>query len=101
MLHFKPPKATKLMNRKMLTTAIFVIVVIFFLGTSLFIVNQTEEAVITRFGRYIGTRGPGLQFKLPFGIDRQYLVNVRTVQTEEFGFRTLRGGNVPAYARQG
>jgi len=101
MLHFKPPKATKLVSRKMITTAIIVIVALSLLGTSLFIVDQTEEAVITRFGRYIATRGPGLQFKLPFGIDRHYLVNVRTVQTEEFGFRSLRGGNIPAYARQG
>ena len=76
------------------------ILVLIFLATSVFIVDQTEEAVITRFGRYIGTRGPGLQFKLPFGIDRNYTVNVRTVQTQEFGFRTLRGGNFPTYSSQ-
>jgi membrane protease subunit HflK len=76
------------------------ILVLIFLGTSVFIVDQTEEAVITRFGRYIGTRGPGLQFKLPFGIDRNYTVNVRTVQTQEFGFRTMRGGSTPSYASQ-
>jgi membrane protease subunit HflK len=41
-----------------------------------------------------------LHFKLPFGIDRNYTVNVRTVQTEEFGFRTMRSGNFPTYASQ-
>ena len=76
------------------------ILVLIFLATSIFIVDQTEEAVITRFGRYIGTRGPGLHFKLPFGIDRNYTVNVRTVQTQEFGFRTMRGGNIPTYSSQ-
>jgi len=101
MLNFKPPRPEKMINSKSITLAIIVIVTLTFLGTSIYIVDQTEEAVITRFGRYIGTRGPGLQFKLPFGIDRHYLVNVRTVQTQEFGFRTLRGGAVPAYARQG
>ena len=100
MAHFMPPKAAKLVNPKSITMAIIIIGLLIFLGTSVFIVDQTEEAVITRFGRYIGTRGPGLQLKLPFGIDRNYIVNVRTVQTEEFGFRTLRGGNVPSYARQ-
>ncbi|MDR0322938.1 MAG: FtsH protease activity modulator HflK [Treponema sp.] len=76
------------------------ILVIILLGTSIFIVDQTEEAVITRFGRYIGTRGPGLHFKLPFGIDRNYTVNVRTVQTQEFGYRTMRSGTSPTYTSQ-
>ena len=67
-------------------------------GTSVFIVDQTEKAVITRFGKYIDTRGPGLQFKLPFGIDRNYTVNTESVRSEEFGFRTLKGGNNPIYA---
>jgi len=76
------------------------ILVLIFLATSVFIVDQTEQAVITRFGKFIGIRDPGLHFKLPFGIDRNYTVNVRTVQTEEFGYRTTRGGNFPAYSSQ-
>jgi membrane protease subunit HflK len=68
--------------------------------TSVYIVDQTEEAVITRFGRYVGTKGPGLQFKLPFGIDRNYTVNVKTVQTENFGFSTLKSGSSPVYSNQ-
>jgi membrane protease subunit HflK len=60
-------------------------------------VDQTEEAVVTRFGRYIATKGPGLHFKIPFGVDRQYTVNVKTVQTEQFGFSTIRSGFSPAY----
>ena len=76
------------------------ILVIILLATSVFIVDQTEEAVMTRFGRYTGTKGPGLHIKLPFGIDRNYTVNVRTVQTQEFGYRTLRRGAAPAYSSQ-
>jgi len=101
MEHFTPPKVGKFMNRKMLTLITGGIFLVIFLATSVFIVDQTEEAVITRFGRYITTKGPGLQFKLPFGIDRNYTINVRTVQTQEFGYRTLRGGSTPTYARQG
>jgi len=84
-------------------TVIFVVVgilVIILLSTSVFIVDQTEQAVMTRFGKFTGIRDPGLHFKLPFGIDRNYTVKVRTVQTEEFGFRTTRSGNLPAYASQ-
>jgi membrane protease subunit HflK len=99
--YFTPQKVGKYLNPAMLTLVIGGIVLIALLGTSIFIVDQTQEAVITRFGRYVTTKGPGLQFKLPFGIDRNYTINTRTVQTEEFGYRTLRGGNAPSYSRQG
>jgi len=98
-MKFTPPFLGKF-SPSMLGMIIAGILVLILLGTSVFIVDQTEEAVITRFGRYIGTRGPGLQFKLPLGIDRNYTVNVRTVQTQEFGFRTTRGGSAPSYASQ-
>jgi len=85
---------------KMLGMIIIALLALIFLGTSVFIVDQTEQAVITRFGRFISIRDPGLHFKMPFGIDRNYTVNVRTVQTEEFGYRTMRSGNFPAYSSQ-
>jgi len=85
---------------KILVLIVVGILALIFLGTSVFIVDQTEQAVITRFGRYIGTRDPGLHVKLPFGIDKNYTVNVKTVQTEEFGFRTTRGGSFPSYSNQ-
>ncbi|MCL2809552.1 MAG: FtsH protease activity modulator HflK [Treponema sp.] len=74
------------------------ILVIILLATSVFIVDQTQQAVITRFGKFIDIKGPGLHIKLPFGIDRNYTVNVQTVNTQEFGFRTTRGGSLPAYS---
>jgi len=88
------------LSPKMVILMIAGILVLILLSTSVFIVDQTEQAVITRFGRFIAIRDPGLHVKLPFGIDRNYTVNVRTVQTEEFGFRTMRGGNFPTYASQ-
>jgi membrane protease subunit HflK len=100
MEHFTPPKVSKSLNPAVITLVIGGIVAIILLATSVFIVDQTEEAVITRFGKYTTTKGPGLQFKLPFGIDRNYTVNVKTVQTQEFGFRTVRGGRSPAYSNQ-
>ena len=74
------------------------ILVVSFLGTSVYIVDQTEESVITRFGKFHDIKGAGLHFRLPFGIDKQYLVNVTTVQTEQFGFRTLTSGVSSTYA---
>jgi membrane protease subunit HflK len=100
MEHFTPPKVSKYLNPAVLSLVTLGIVLVVLLGTSIYIVDQTEEAVITRFGRYIGTKGPGLQFKLPFGIDRNYTVNVKTVQTENFGFRTIKNERSPSYANQ-
>jgi membrane protease subunit HflK len=100
MEHFSPERARKWLAPGTLVLVILGIVAIVFLGTSFYVVDQTEEAVVTRFGKYLSTRGPGLQFKLPFGIDRQYLVNVKAVQTEQFGFRTLSSGVSSTYANQ-
>jgi len=97
MAHFTPPKAAKLIKPGTITLLIVIIVVLVFLGTSFYIVDQTEEAVITRFGKFLKTTGPGLHYKLPFGIDRTYMVKVREVQTEQFGFRTLSSGLSPRY----
>jgi membrane protease subunit HflK len=74
------------------------ILAVAFLGTSVYIVDQTEESVITRFGKFHDIKGAGLHFRLPFGIDKQYLVNVTAVQTEQFGFRTLTSGLSSTYA---
>jgi membrane protease subunit HflK len=97
MINFAPPKISKLSPGK-LGLIIGGILLLILLGTSIFIVDQTEQAVITRFGRYITTKGPGLQVKLPFGIDKNYTVNTETIQSQEFGFRTMRGGSSPLYA---
>lgn len=73
------------------------IVVLVLISTSFYIVDETEQSVITRFGRYHKTLGAGLQFKLPFGIDKNYNVPVRVVQTEQFGFQTVKSGTVNQY----
>ncbi|GHV58694.1 HflK protein [Spirochaetia bacterium] len=93
-----PSKFGGLLSSGALALIVAGIVLIVLLGTSVYIVDQTEEAVVTRFGRYVKTESPGLHFKLPFGIDRQYSVNIKTVQTEEFGFNTLRSGVSSTYA---
>ncbi|MDR0601507.1 MAG: FtsH protease activity modulator HflK [Treponema sp.] len=98
MKHFTPPKAGKFFTPGVIGIVILLIALIVFLATSVFIVNQSEEAVITRFGKFLAIRGPGLQFKLPFGIDRHYRVNIKNVQTEQFGFRTLQSGISSVYS---
>ncbi len=58
-----------------------------------FIVDQKEQGVILRFGKLNRLVDPGLNFKLPFGIEQSYLVPTQVVLKEEFGFRTLSSGS--------
>lgn len=60
--------------------------------SGLFIVDQTEEGVVLRFGRYHRTVGPGLHIKIPFGIESSYRVPTQVVQNMAFGFRVERAG---------
>jgi len=62
-----------------------------FFGTSTFYtVGVDEVGVVQRFGKYVRTGQPGLNFKLPSGIEKVTKVKVRRVYKEEFGFRSLR-----------
>ncbi|MEJ2641983.1 MAG: FtsH protease activity modulator HflK [Desulfosarcinaceae bacterium] len=42
-----------------------------------------------RFGKFVRTTQPGLNFKFPAGIEKVSKVKVRRVYKEEFGFRTV------------
>ena len=57
--------------------------------------------VVQLFGRYTRTTQPGLNFKLPLGIEKVTKVNVREIQTEEFGFSTSANQGRPSRFRSG
>ena len=78
--------------KKYIIPIAFVIGIIILGYSSIFTVKANQEAVILRFGKYVETVGPGLHFKLPFGIDRFYAGEVKRIYNEEFGYRTLRSG---------
>ena len=81
-----------------LFVGLIVLAIVAVAGLSCFyIVDETENAVITRFGKYQETVGAGLHFKLPFGIDKSYTVPVKVVQTEQFGFKTVKSGRNNEY----
>jgi modulator of FtsH protease HflK len=66
-----------------------ILLVIGGIATSIYTVQPEGKAVVKRFGRVIAIQPPGLQFKLPFGIDRQTFVPTERVLKQEFGFRTV------------
>lgn len=68
-----------------------IILLLVLLGTStVYTVGVDEVGVVQRFGKYVRTTQPGLNFKLPVGIEKVTKVKVRRVYKEEFGFSTTR-----------
>lgn len=73
---------------------ILIVIILLLLGSSTFFTVAVEEVgVIQRFGKYVRTCQPGLNFKLPAGIEKVTKVKVRRVYKEEFGFQTITSGN--------
>lgn len=59
------------------------------LWSSWFTVQPEETGVVQRFGAVVRSVGPGLHFKLPYGMETVRLVPTARVLKEEFGFRSL------------
>ncbi len=76
-------------------------IIIYALSTMFFTVGVDEVGVIQRFGRFARIVQPGLNFKLPAGIEKVTKVKVKYVYKEEFGFRTIRAGIRTKYASGG
>jgi membrane protease subunit HflK len=72
-------------------------VVVFGVFTSFYTVEPEERAVVTRFGQLSDVRGPGLHFRIPFGVDRVDKVPTARILKEEFGFRTRGVGQRSEY----
>ena len=73
---------------------ILIAAIVVMAGSSMFYtVGVSEVGVVQRFGKYVKTTQPGLNFKLPAGIEKVTLVKVKLVYKEEFGFRTVESGN--------
>lgn len=68
--------------------AIIVVILAILALTSVYTVNDKQQAVVTTFGKVTSIEDPGIHIKLPFGIQEATLVNVNELQSIEIGFRT-------------
>lgn len=75
------------------------IFVLIFIFSAFFTISPEEVGVILRFGKFSHIADPGLNFKLPLGIDKLYKVSVQRQQKEEFGFRTEAVGVRSRYSK--
>jgi len=76
----------------MIRIGVIVIFGIIFLYSSFFTISPEEVGVILRFGKYNRTVSPGLNFKIPLGIESLEKVPIQRQLKEEFGFRTESAG---------
>lgn len=75
------------------------LIVFILLWSSWYTVQPEETAVVQRFGRVVRTAGPGLHFKIPYGVETYQPIPTTRVLKEEFGFRTRVPGRRTRFAR--
>lgn len=61
--------------------------------TSIHIIGPEEEGVVINLGKYSRKLNPGLNFTLPYGIEKLYKIPVQRQLKQEFGFRTINNNS--------
>lgn len=63
------------------------LVAVVWLASGFYIVNEGQEGVVLRFGKFVETTQPGPRWHLPYPIESAEVVNVKQVRTVEVGYR--------------
>jgi len=79
---------------KNVVTGIMAAVVLFWGLSGFYKVAADEEAVVLRFGKFVTSEGPGLNWHLPYPIETAELIPVTRVKRLEVGFRSMPGGQI-------
>lgn len=82
---------------KWLAGLVAILVVI---STSVYTVGPEQVGVVLRLGAFDRTAEPGLNFKIPLGIETVDKVPIQRQLKEEFGFRTLRSDVKTTYSQR-
>jgi membrane protease subunit HflK len=77
-----------------------IVILLFALLTSFYMVNTDSRGVVLRFGKYNRTTDPGLHFKWPFNIETVLTPQVERDFKAEFGFSTLKAGVKSTYGKK-
>jgi membrane protease subunit HflK len=85
-------------NFTVVRLAVIGIIIVVGIFTSFYTVSADSQAVVLRFGKPIDTKGPGLRFKLPYGIDKALNVEVERQLKQEFGYGTQGATNIWQYS---
>jgi membrane protease subunit HflK len=70
---------------------IAVVALLIWLGTGFFIVQEGQQAVITRFGELKGTRDAGFNWRMPYPIEKHETVALTQLRSVEIGRGSAAG----------
>jgi len=73
--------------RRLITIGV-VVVILAWLASGLYIVQPDQKGVVLRFGAFVGTTSPGLNYHLPWPIETVLLPAVTRINRVEIGYRT-------------
>ena len=80
------------MGKPLWPVVIGVVLAILLAYTAMYTIAPGHKGVLLRFGSYSGMALPGLHFKIPLGVDKVFKVHTEQVDTETFGFKSVRPG---------
>ena len=66
---------------------LFGLVVIVWIASGFYIVNEGQRGVVLRFGKFVEATMPGPRWHLPYPVESAEVVNVAQVRTVEIGYR--------------
>ncbi|MEA1940502.1 MAG: FtsH protease activity modulator HflK [Candidatus Caldatribacteriota bacterium] len=93
-------KIPKLKFNKKMISGIFILVVILYLASGIFVVAPDEQGVIRRFGKFVRLESPGLNYHFPYPIETVLTPAVTQVKRVEIGFRTISSSSQSARYRE-
>jgi modulator of FtsH protease HflK len=96
---FDPAKAQR-WGKKYFKNIIIIAILAIAALTAVKTVGPEEEGVVLIFGKYERTVQPGLNFIVPFGIEKMYKIPVQRQLKQEFGFRTDTPGTRTTYSQR-
>ena len=72
-------------DRSLIFWAFLAFIVLWLLITSVHVISPGQRGVVTRFGRYSSTLGPGVSITLPSPVDRVTKLDVENIRTIDLG----------------
>jgi len=71
------------------------IVVLIWLASGFYVVQPDQQGVVLRFGAFVGTTAPGLNYHLPWPVEEVLLPAVTRVNRTDIGFRPAPNPSAP------
>jgi len=89
----KPDPSGSLDNKPSVAVLpIFGLILLVWIATGFYIVDQGSRGVVLRFGKHVETTMPGPRWHIPFPVESVTVVNMEQVRTVEIGYRSAEGG---------